>query len=126
MSLKLLKRTAQTMHGAKAGGAKKRRSSWVGRVFGRLASSLGLSGSSRKVRFQNATIYEFERQLLGGGGVPDGDAVALGLGPRYALSTILTPMEHPTRCLAPAPFVFRPTHFVFRSQMCQHLPLASL
>ena len=114
------------MQAAKAGGAKKRRSSWVGRVFGRLASSLGLSGSSRKVRFQNATIYEFERQLLGGGGVPDGDAVALGLGPRYALSTLLTPMEHPTRCLAPAPFVFRPTHFVFRSQMCQHLPLATL
>ena len=62
-----------------SGKAKK---GFVRRVFGRLASSLGLSGGSRKVRFENATIYEFERQLLGGGGVPDGDAVALGLGPR--------------------------------------------
>ena len=39
--------------------------------------------SSRKVSFREQTsVFEFERQLLGGGGVPDGDAVALGLGPR--------------------------------------------
>ena len=39
--------------------------------------------SSRQVRFKEETnVFEFERQLLGGGGVPDGDAVGLGLGHR--------------------------------------------
>ena len=41
--------------------------------------------SARRVTFQEQIyVFEFERQLLGGGGVPDGDAVALGLGPRWA------------------------------------------
>ena len=64
--------------------AKAKSKGLVRRMFGRLCSSLGIAHTSRKVRFQNATIYEFERQLLGGGGVPDGDTVALGLGPRCA------------------------------------------
>ena len=39
--------------------------------------------ASRKVHFQEQTsVFEFERQLLGGGGVPDGDAASLGLGNR--------------------------------------------
>ena len=28
------------------------------------------------------SVFEFERQLFGGGGVPDDDSVSLGLGPR--------------------------------------------
>jgi hypothetical protein len=54
-------------------------------LLSQVASSLGLTSSRRErtVRFQpSAAVYEFERQLLGGGGVPDGDTVALGLGPR--------------------------------------------
>ena len=56
------------------------------RLLGHLAQTIGLrAGGSRKVRFQASTsVFEFERQLLGGGGVPDGDTVALGLGPKYA------------------------------------------
>ena len=65
---------------------KKRRPSFVGRLLNKVAQTIGWSGAqSRKVRFQPETaVFEFERQLLGGGGVPDGDAVALGLGPRCA------------------------------------------
>jgi hypothetical protein len=37
----------------------------------------------RRVRFQpHATVLEFERELFGGGGVPDGDNVSLGLSPK--------------------------------------------
>jgi hypothetical protein len=56
------------------------------RVLTKLASSIGLTKPpSRRVSFcEETSVFEFERQLLGGGGVPDGDAVALGLGPRCA------------------------------------------
>lgn len=51
-----------------------------------------LNPPARKVRFQpEANVFEFERQLLGGGGVPDGDAVALGLGPR-CVNTYASPL----------------------------------
>ena len=58
------------------------------RLLGHLARTIGLrAGGTRKVRFHASTsVFEFERQLLGGGGVPDGDTVALGLGPKCALS----------------------------------------
>ena len=50
---------------------------WLLRKMGWPASS------ARQVTFKEETcVFEFERQLLGGGGVPDGDAVGLGLGPR--------------------------------------------
>ena len=50
-----------------------------------LLRKVGLSQNSRKVQFHEQTsVFEFERQIGGGGGVPDGDAVALGLGPRCA------------------------------------------
>ena len=52
-----------------------------------LLKKIGLSGSGsgRRVKFhEQAAVFEFERQLQGGGGVPDGDTVALGLGPRCA------------------------------------------
>ena len=63
------------------------------RLMRKVCESLGLpSGSSRRVRFQpEASVYEFERQLAGGGGVPDGDAVALGLGPK-CVNTYLSPL----------------------------------
>lgn len=61
-----------------------KKKSLVRRWFGKICSSLGVSGYHRRVRFQDATIYEFERVPSGGGGVPDGDHVALGLGPRCA------------------------------------------
>ena len=45
------------------------------------------AGTGRAVRFQSkAVVFEFERQLFGGGGVPDADAVSLGLGPRLICS----------------------------------------
>ena len=60
------------------------------RLLGQLAETIGISGvGSRKVRFQSSTsVLEFERQLLGGGGVPDGDTVALGLGPKVVHSYV--------------------------------------
>mmetsp|Transcript_16328 Transcript_16328/g.32982 ORF Transcript_16328/g.32982 Transcript_16328/m.32982 type:complete len:178 (-) Transcript_16328:237-770(-) len=37
----------------------------------------------RRVSFgSTATVFEFERMVFGGGGVPDDDATALGLGPK--------------------------------------------
>lgn len=60
------------------------------RMFSQIATSMGLVSSERQrtVRFQQqAAVYEFERQLLGGGGVPDGDTVALGLGPKCVPSS---------------------------------------
>jgi len=46
----------------------------------------------RSVRFEEkASIYEFERQLFGGGGVPDEDAVSLGLGPKL-VTTYSSPL----------------------------------
>lgn len=62
------------------------------RILTSIASSIGLASHERQrtVRFQSqAAVFEFERQLLGGGGVPDGDAVALGLGPRCACALSL-------------------------------------
>jgi hypothetical protein len=55
-----------------------------GRFVRWFLKKIGWKGSAaRRVSFQEQTsVFEFERQLLGGGGVPDGDAVALGLGPR--------------------------------------------
>lgn len=44
--------------------------------------SVGIS-RGRRVRFQpHATVLEFEREFFGGGGVPDGDNVSLGLSPK--------------------------------------------
>jgi len=44
--------------------------------------SVGLS-RARRVRFQpNCTVLEFERELFGGGGVPEADNVSLGLSPK--------------------------------------------
>jgi len=75
-------------------GARKR--SFVRRMMKRFGQYIGWGGkgpSSHKVRFQpEASVYEFERQLLGGGGVPDGDAVALGLGPR-CVNTFQSPLS---------------------------------
>jgi len=61
------------------------------RLLGHLAQTIGLrAGGSRKVRFQASTsVFEFERQLLGGGGVPDGDTVALGLGPKCVNTSVV-------------------------------------
>ena len=66
------------------GSALKRYFPQTRQLLSQVASSLGLtSRRQRTVRFQPSTaVYEFERQLLGGGGVPDGDTVALGLGPK--------------------------------------------
>ena len=45
------------------------------------------SGRSRKVRWEKETsVYAFERELFGGGGVPDEDEVSLGLSPRLVSS----------------------------------------
>ena len=75
---------------AASGGALRRRSllhRWLPKLHRWLSGP-----SSRKVRFQpEAAVFEFERQLLGGGGVPDGDAVALGLGPR-CVNTYASPL----------------------------------
>ena len=50
-----------------------------------LLKKIGWSSQSRRVSFKEQTnVFEFERQLLGGGGVPDGDTVGLGLGNRCA------------------------------------------
>lgn len=60
----------------------------LGRTLAAVANGLrkafGLNtGRIRKVRFQtDAAVYAFERQLFGGGGVPDQDSVSLGLGPK--------------------------------------------
>ncbi len=66
----------------------------LSRIFGRLCDACGLqtTSRSRRVRFEpQAAVYEFERQLAGGGGVPDGDPVALGLGSR-CISSYLSPL----------------------------------
>ncbi len=58
-----------------------------------LLKKIGVSSKKSKVSFdEQASVYEFERQLLGGGGVPDGDAVALGLGPR-CVNTYFSPLS---------------------------------
>jgi len=64
------------------------------RWFRKIVSNIGWGdGASRRVRFQPQTaVFEFERQLGGGGGVPDGDTVALGLGPR-CVHTYLSPLN---------------------------------
>ena len=73
-----------------------KRRGFLRRMVNKLATSFGIAApppSARRVRFsEDAAVYEFERQLLGGGGVPDGDAVALGLGPRYG------PRTHRAHC----------------------------
>jgi hypothetical protein len=46
----------------------------------KVSHAVGLN-RQRKVRFQpEADVFEFERQLLGGGGVPENDHASLGLG----------------------------------------------
>ena len=58
-----------------------------------LLKKIGFSSKKSKVSFHEQTsVFEFERQLLGGGGVPDGDAVALGLGPR-CVTTYFSPLS---------------------------------
>ena len=53
------------------------------RLLSRVMSSRSNVQRTRRVSFHGKTsVYEFERQLFGGGGVPDDDAVSLGLGPR--------------------------------------------
>ena len=67
---------------AAAGGS----SSLLRRVLRGVWRACGLKTNetrSRKVRWEtNANVYAFERQLFGGGGVPDEDEVSLGLSPR--------------------------------------------
>lgn len=62
---------------------------WRGRlksILEKVSSGLGFQ-RPRKVRFQpEANVFEFERQLGGGGGVPERDAMALGLGPKLVSS----------------------------------------
>ena len=56
---------------------------WRGRLKSLLAKVTHACGINRprKVRFQpEANVFEFERQLLGGGGVPENDHASLGLG----------------------------------------------
>ena len=62
------------------GSARRRSSS----LFTGALRSVGIgSGRGRRVRFQpKATVLEFERELFGGGGVPDADNVSLGLSPK--------------------------------------------
>ena len=72
------------------------RKNFIRRFVNKVCHTLGINASSRKVRFQPAAaVYEFERQVLGGGGVPDGDGVSLGLGPRCATPRL------PCRCRCP-------------------------
>ena len=58
---------------------------WRGRLktlVDKVSKGLGFN-RPRKVRFQEqANVFEFERQLAGGGGVPEHDSMALGLGPK--------------------------------------------
>jgi hypothetical protein len=43
----------------------------------------GKQQRARRVSFgSTTTVFEFERKVFGGGGVPDDDAISLGLGPR--------------------------------------------
>ena len=78
---------------------------------------IGLSApASRRVSFhEQATVVEFERQLNGGGGVPDGDAVALGLGPRCAFLPVPSP---------PATLLIRVS--IFLPQLHWHISLSAL
>lgn len=71
-----------------------RRKSFLRRLVSKVTNALGFTArSSRRVRFQpDAAVYEFERQILGGGGVPDGDGVSLGLGNR-CVNTFLSPLS---------------------------------
>jgi len=60
-------------------------SAWRGKLRNLFAKVTQLGRSSarrpRKVRFQpEADVFEFERQLLGSGGVPENDTASLGLG----------------------------------------------
>ncbi|KAL1525047.1 hypothetical protein AB1Y20_019920 [Prymnesium parvum] len=56
---------------------------WRGRLkslLDKVTQGLGFH-LARKVRFvPEASVYEFERKLLGGGGVPENDVMSLGLG----------------------------------------------
>ena len=48
---------------------------------------------SRRVSFRSTiTVFEFERKVFGGGGMPDDDATALGLGPKL-MSTSEIPLQ---------------------------------
>mmetsp|Transcript_8490 Transcript_8490/g.25010 ORF Transcript_8490/g.25010 Transcript_8490/m.25010 type:complete len:207 (-) Transcript_8490:62-682(-) len=58
-------------------------------LLAKVTNGLGfqLPGRPRKVRFQpEADVFEFDRQLLGGGGVPEHDAMSLGLGNKLVSS----------------------------------------
>ncbi|KAJ1622725.1 hypothetical protein T492DRAFT_1060313 [Pavlovales sp. CCMP2436] len=59
----------------------------LGELRNSISASLGIAkkpgknkGVQRKVSFGPCKVTEFERLLCGGGGVPDGDVVSLGLG----------------------------------------------
>ena len=97
----------------------------------RKALGIGWTGArARKVRFErDAVVYAFERQLYGGCGVPDGDSVSLGLGPKLVTSynvpleeksdkvhTLYTPPKSPFRShhqplSLPHPPLHNPTPF---------------
>ena len=74
---------------------------------------IGLSApNSRRVKFNDqASVFEFERQLLGGGGVPDGDTVALGLGPRCVAAS----SHAAARADAASPFSLSPASVLRRA-----------
>ena len=53
------------------------------KLVSRFMSARSNGQRARRVSFQPTTaVFEFERQLFGGGGMPDDDNVSLGLGPR--------------------------------------------
>ena len=103
-------------------GAMRRRRSFLQRMLNKVCVSLGLpTTSSRKVRFQpSAAVYEFERQVLGGGGVPDGDGVSLGLGNRCAPVVVETAPSGPDH----QPNV--PLMAAVCTQVREHIPFAAL
>ena len=69
----------------------------------------GRKEKKRRVSFgSTATVFEFERRVFGGGGMPDDDSTALGLGPKL-MSTSQLPLQEKdgkdeygcTGCLGP-------------------------
>lgn len=67
----------------KPGGIRQRLGEWRDNLSDRFGISKRRKApkdpNRRCVRFGPVTVTEFERLLCGGGGVPDGDAVSLGV-----------------------------------------------
>ena len=97
--------------------AKRRRGSFVRWILKKIGWT---APSARRVQFHEQTsVFEFERQLLGGGGVPDGAVSGAAASPATERACAYQPCSSESVRCSPAIWSSRDAEFCFSCSSCE-------